>query len=79
MQLVKILYLIAYLSLNVGIINLIPVPVFDGGRVLLLLIETISKKKPSEKLEIALNYIGFLIMIILMLYVTYNDVTKLFR
>lgn len=74
-----ILYLIAYLSLNVGIINLIPVPVFDGGRVLLLLIETISKKKPSEKLEIALNYIGFLIMIILMLYVTYNDVTKLFR
>ena len=73
-----ILYLIAYLSLNVAIINLLPIPVFDGGRVLVLLIETITRKKASDKLEIMLNYIGFLLMIILMLYVTFNDISRLF-
>lgn len=72
-----LLYLTAYLSINVAIINLIPIPVFDGGRVLILLIEKITKKKSSEKLEIMLNYIGFLLMILLMLYVTFNDIVRL--
>ncbi len=72
-----LLYLTAYLSINVAIINLIPVPVFDGGRVLILLIEKITKKKSSEKLEIILNYVGFLLMILLMLYVTFNDIIRL--
>lgn len=72
-----LLYLTAYLSINVAIINLIPVPVFDGGRVLILLIEKITKKKSSEKLEIILNYAGFLLMILLMLYVTFNDIVRL--
>ncbi len=72
-----LLYLTAYLSINVAIINLVPIPVFDGGRVLILLIEKITKKKSSEKLEIMLNYIGFLLMILLMLYVTFNDIVRL--
>lgn len=72
-----ILYLIAYLSINVGIMNLIPVPVFDGGRVLILIIEKITRKKSSEKLEIILNYIGFVLMMLLMLYVTGNDIIRL--
>lgn len=71
------LYLTAYLSINVAIINLIPIPVFDGGRVLLLLIEKITRKKSSENLEAILNYIGFGLMILLMLYVTFNDIIKL--
>ncbi len=74
-----ILYLTAYLSINVGIINLIPIPVFDGGRVLLVIIEAITKKKSSDKIENILNYIGFSIMIILMLYVTFNDIIRLTR
>lgn len=73
----NIIYLIAYLSVNVGVVNLLPIPVFDGGRVLLLIIETISKKK-YPKLEIILNYVGFGLMIILMLIVTFNDILKLF-
>ena len=72
-----ILYLIAYLSINVGIINLIPIPVFDGGRVLLLIIEKITKNESSEKTEQLVNYIGFGLMILLMIYVTFNDIIKL--
>lgn len=72
-----LIYLTAYLSINVGVVNLLPVPVFDGGRVLILIIEAITKKKSSEKLELALNYIGFGLMILLMLYVTFNDIARL--
>ena len=73
----SLLYLTAYLSINVGIINLVPIPVFDGGRVLLLLIEKITRKKSSEKLELIINYVGFGLMILLMLFVTFNDITRL--
>ena len=73
----NIIYLIAYLSVNVGVVNLLPIPVFDGGRVLLLIIEKISGKKYT-KLEMILNYVGFGLMILLMLVVTFNDILKLF-
>lgn len=72
-----LLYLTAYLSINVAIINLIPIPVFDGGRVLILLIEKITRRKSSENLEAILNYVGFALMILLMLYVTFNDIIRL--
>ncbi len=72
-----LLYLTAYLSINVGIVNLIPIPVFDGGRIFILIIEKIIRRKTGEKLELALNYIGFALMILLMLYVTFNDISRL--
>ena len=72
-----LLYLTAYLSINVGIINLLPIPVFDGGRIFILIIEKIIGHKTNEKLEIALNFIGFGLMILLMIYVTFNDIIRL--
>ena len=72
-----LIYLTAYLSINVAIINLVPIPVFDGGRVFLLFVEAITKHKASEKTEMLINYIGFGLMIILMLYVTFNDIIRL--
>ncbi len=72
-----LIYLTAYLSINVGIVNLLPIPVFDGGRVLILIIEKITGKKNSEKLELALNYIGFGLIVLLMLFVTFNDISRL--
>lgn len=74
----SLLYLIAFLSVNVAIINLIPVPVFDGGRILILIIEKIKRKKLSPHFEEYLNVVGFLLLILLMIYVTYNDIVKLF-
>lgn len=72
----SIIYLIAYLSVNVGIVNLLPIPVFDGGRVLLLIIEKIAGKK-FPKLELILNYIGFGLLILLTIFVTFNDILRL--
>lgn len=74
----SLIYLTAYLSLNVGIINLLPIPVFDGGRILLVIIEKIKGKKVNPKLESYLNTAGAILLIILMIFVTLNDILKLF-
>ncbi len=74
-----LLYLTAYLSINVAVINLVPIPVFDGGRILLLIIEKITKKKCNEKVEYIVNLIGFGLMILLMFYVTFNDIFRLVK
>ncbi len=74
----NIIYLTAYLSINVGIINLIPLPIFDGGRALVIIIERIINKKVDVKIENILNYIGFTLLILLSLFVTLNDILKLF-
>ena len=73
----NVIYILAYLSVNVGVLNLLPVPVFDGGRILILIIEKIIKRKTSEKLEEILNMVGFGLMILLMIVVTFNDIIRL--
>ena len=74
----SILYLIAYLSINVGFINLVPFPAFDGGRILFLIIEKIKGSPVSPKLENTFHNIGFFLLIGLMLLVTFNDILRLF-
>lgn len=74
----SILYLIAFLSINVGVINLLPFPAFDGGRVLFLIIEKLTGKAIPTKVENMINSIGFILLMILMLYVTFNDILRLF-
>lgn len=73
----NILYLLAYLSVNVGVINLIPFPAFDGGHILFLLIEKIRRKPLSSNVEATITGIGFICLIILMIYVTFHDVFNL--
>ena len=73
----NIIYILAYLSVNVGLLNLFPIPVFDGGRIFILIIETITKKKTPEKLEYTLNMIGFGLMLLLMIVVTFNDIIRI--
>ncbi|MEG1596854.1 MAG: RIP metalloprotease RseP [Bacilli bacterium] len=73
-----ILDLIAYLSINVGFINLLPIPAFDGGRILFLLIEKIKGKPVKPELENTIHSIGFLLLIGLLLFITINDIIKLF-
>ena len=74
-----VLYLVAYLSINVGVINLLPFPAFDGGRILFLIIEKISRKPISRKLENTIHTIGFMLIIGLLIYVTFNDIIRLFK
>lgn len=74
----NILYLIALLSINVGFINLIPFPAFDGGRILFLVIEKIKGSPVKPETENLIHTIGFILLMALMLYVTFNDILKLF-
>ena len=73
-----LLYLTALLSINVAVINLLPFPAFDGGRILFLIIEKIKGKPVDPKIENIIHSIGFVLLMILMIYVTFNDVLKLF-
>lgn len=73
-----ILYLTAYLSINIGFMNLLPFPAFDGGRVLFLLIEKIKGSKINPKIEGMINMIGFMLLMGLMVLVTIKDVINLF-
>lgn len=72
-----LIFLTAYLSINVGIVNLFPITVFDGGRIVILIIEKIIGKKTNEKVENILNFVGFGLMILLMIFVTINDILRL--
>jgi regulator of sigma E protease len=72
-----LLYLTAYLSINIGFMNLIPFPAFDGGRVLFLLIEKIKGSKINPKIENAINNVGFILLMILMIFVTIKDIFNL--
>ena len=74
----EFIYLLATISLSLGVTNLLPIPALDGGKLLLLLIEAIRKKKIDEKFEMELQYIGFTFLIILSIYISINDIKRLF-
>ena len=76
--LANILFLIAYLSINVGFLNLIPIPAFDGGHIFFILLEVIRRKPIDTDLENKIHTIGLIILMLLMLLVTINDIIKLF-
>ena len=73
----SVIYLAAYLSINLGFINILPFPAFDGGHVLFLIIEGIRKKKMNPKVEGIINAIGFTLIMILMLVITVKDILNL--
>ncbi len=73
-----LLMLAAVISINLAIINLVPFPALDGGRLLLVGIEAIRRKPLPQKATLWLNAGGFAILIALMLAVTYHDIVKLF-
>jgi len=77
--LVSLLYLTAYISINVGFINLLPIPAFDGGRLLFLIIEKIKGSPVDPKLENTIHTIGFFLLMALMILITYNDVIRLIK
>lgn len=73
-----LLYLLAYLSINVGFINLIPFPAFDGYRAVIIIIEKITGKKVNSKVDAVVNSIGLYLLFALMIYITIKDVLRLF-
>ena len=69
--------LMAIISLAVGIANILPFPPLDGGKVVIVLGEAITKKKLSLKAETIITYIGFGALILLTIFVTYNDIVRI--
>ena len=70
-------YILSVISLSLGVTNLMPFPPLDGGKVVLLIIEGIRKKALDTRVETAIQSVGFLILIVLSIFVTYNDIIKL--
>ncbi|HYW35052.1 MAG TPA: RIP metalloprotease RseP [Balneolaceae bacterium] len=68
----------AFLSITLAIMNILPIPVLDGGHIVFLLYEGITRREPSEKVRMALQQIGFLIIIAIFILVTFNDILRLF-
>ena len=76
---INIIYLMGYISVNVGFINLLPIPAFDGGRLLFLIIEKIKGKPVNPKVENMIHSIAFILLMILMFVISYNDIMRLFK
>ena len=74
----QIMYLIALLSINVGFLNILPFPAFDGGRIFFMIIEKIKGSKINSKLENTMNNVGFILLMLLMIYITFQDILNLF-
>lgn len=68
---------VAIISLGMGVLNLLPIPALDGGKILLLGLEGIRKKRLSAKVEATITMVGFLLLVLLMIYTTINDIGNL--
>ena len=74
-----LLYIIAFLSINLAFVNTLPFPAFDGGRILFIIIEKIKGSPVNTKVENIFHTIGFILLMILMVYITFQDILRLFN
>ncbi len=75
----NLLSLSTLLTANLGVMNLLPFPALDGGRLLFLVIEAVTRKKPSAKVEGAINLVGMSFLMVLMVFVMVNDIIKVIK
>ena len=73
-----LLQFVAMISINLAVLNIIPFPALDGGRIMLLIVEKIKGSAVHKSVEGLINMIGFYLLVALMLYITYKDVAKFF-
>ncbi|MCI3872711.1 RIP metalloprotease RseP [Lactococcus petauri] len=76
--LLSVIALLAMLSINLGIVNLIPIPVLDGGKIVLNIVEALRGKPLSQEKEGILTLVGLVFMVVLMIAVTWNDILRAF-
>ncbi len=73
-----VISLMAFLSVNLGIVNLLPIPAFDGGKILLNIIEALRGKPMDPEKEGLITMAGFVFIMVLMILVTWNDISRFF-
>jgi regulator of sigma E protease len=76
---IAILGFTGFLSINIGLLNLMPIPALDGGRLVFLGIEAVTRKPLNRKIENTINNVMFFILIGLFIFVTYNDIIRLIK
>lgn len=74
----SVLTLIGFLSVNIGLLNLLPIPALDGGRLVFVAYEAVTKKKPNPKVETILITITFVLLMLLMIFVAFQDIKSFF-
>lgn len=72
------LYIVSLITINLGIFNLLPIPALDGGRFLFLVIEAIRRKPMKPEHEGIVHFVGFALLMILVVIVTFNDIVRIF-
>ncbi|MDR2934085.1 MAG: site-2 protease family protein, partial [Rickettsiales bacterium] len=73
-----VMYLMALLSIIVGVMNLLPIPVLDGGQIFIYTIEAIIRRDISDNIKAVIFSIGWIMILALMVFATYNDVRRVF-
>lgn len=76
-SIIDFLYIMAIISLSLGVTNLLPFPPLDGGKILIYIIEAIRRKPLKQEFELKLQMIGFLVLIFLSVYVAFNDIGRI--
>lgn len=72
------LRLVALLSLSLAVLNILPLPALDGGRLLFVLLEVVLRKPANRRFELATNAVGFAFLLLLIVLITYHDILRLF-
>ena len=75
----SLLLMVAFITINVGVFNLLPLPALDGGRLIFIIIEGVRGKPVPAKYEGWVHAAGFILLILLMVLVAFNDIVNLFR
>jgi regulator of sigma E protease len=73
------LFFVAMLSINIGLMNLLPIPALDGGRIIFVLYELVTGRKPNKKVEAIVNMVAYVLLFALFIYVTGNDIRRIFN
>ena len=74
----QLLYIVTVITINLGVMNLLPIPGLDGSRLLFLLVEGVRRKPVRRELEGAIHGAGFILLMGLMVALTYKDIMQIF-
>ena len=75
---INLLNMVIFLSANLGVMNLLPIPALDGGRLLLMLVEVVTRKRVPEKVEGYIHMAGFVVLMGFMVFIVFNDISLMF-
>jgi regulator of sigma E protease len=72
-----LMFFTAFISVNLGVLNLLPLPVLDGGHIMIITIEGVTRRRLSARIRIAIQQAGSIVLLIFMLYITFNDLLRI--